>query len=47
MEASHRNIQPRNKTTYISPKNEKEVLTKAAKGKRDEAFIFYMPKKKY
>ena len=34
-EASNKNIQPRNKTAYIEPKNEKEMFTKASKGKRD------------
>jgi hypothetical protein len=46
LEASNRNIQTRNKTTYIEPKSEKEVLAKATKGKRDEAFVFYRPKRR-
>ena len=44
-EASKSNIQSRNKTT-VEPKNEKQVITKATKGKKNDAFVFYRPSTK-
>lgn len=46
-EASHKNIQPRNRTTYVEPKGQKEIIAKTTKNKKDEAFVFYRPKKKH
>jgi hypothetical protein len=46
LEASKSNIQSRNKTAYVEPKNEKEIFSKATKGKKDQAFVFYRPQKK-
>lgn len=46
LEASKSNIQSRNKTAYIEPKNEKEIFSKATKGKKDQAFVFYRTLKK-
>ena len=50
-EASHNNIQPRNRTLYVEPKSEKESAGKGRKQRKeeqkDEGFVFYRPNKKH